>query len=148
MSMKITIFYSWQVTTETKYNKNFILSCIEKAVKNLKSKPELKNIEFTFYDYVTDGFLHSRLAPQLRNQRRWSWQQTEMAPPIDFFDGEENFLALVPLKEDQIVVITDFQGQKKQWTIEAPMKAPLMLERRKQYFAEMALIKSLQLFKS
>ena len=108
----------------------------------------LKNIEFTFYDYVTDGFLHSRLAPHLRNQKRWNWQQTETAPPIDFFEGEENFLALIPLKEDQIVVISDFQGQKKQWTIEAPMKSALMLERRKQYFAEMALLKSSQLIKN
>ena len=136
-----------------------LLNHIDQALENITATKDfkdiaqiffekLKNSEFTFYDYVSDGFLHSRLAPQLRNQRRWSWQQTELAPPIDFFDGEENFLALVPMKEDQIVVITDFQGQKKQWTVEAPMKSALMLERRKQYFAEMALIKSLQLFKS
>lgn len=101
---------------------------------------KLIDVDFTIYDYVTSGFLHSRLAPHLKNQKCWSWQQAEQAPPIDFFEGEENFLALVPLKEDQIVVISDFQGQKKQWILEAPMKSALMLERRKQYFAEMALI--------
>ncbi len=51
--MKIKIFYSWQITTNTRYNKNFIFSCIEKAVKKVKLKPELRGIEFEIFEGVT-----------------------------------------------------------------------------------------------
>ncbi len=44
--MKLRIFYSWQTTTATQYNKNFILSCIEKAIKKLNKKPEFLGVEF------------------------------------------------------------------------------------------------------
>ena len=50
--MKLTIFYSWQTSTDTKYNKNFILSCIEKATKKAKQKPEFKNIDFIIQEGV------------------------------------------------------------------------------------------------
>ena len=51
--MKLKLFFSWQTTTNTKYNKNFILSCIEKAVKKVKLKPELKDVEFVILEGVT-----------------------------------------------------------------------------------------------
>ncbi len=52
--MKLTIFYSWQNTTEAKYNRYFILNCIKKAVKKLKNKPELKSIEFEIQEGISN----------------------------------------------------------------------------------------------
>lgn len=51
--MKLTIFFSWQMSTLTKYNKYFILDCIKKSVKKLKTKPELKGIDFIIQEGVT-----------------------------------------------------------------------------------------------
>ena len=50
--MKLRIFYSWQSTTEGKYNRYFILNCIEKAAKNLNKTPEFKEIEFLILEGV------------------------------------------------------------------------------------------------
>lgn len=50
--MKIKIFYSWQTTTNTKYNKNFISDCIEVAVKKIKQESDFKRIEFEVTDAV------------------------------------------------------------------------------------------------
>jgi hypothetical protein len=52
--MKLTIFYSWQTQTDTKYNKNFINSCLEKAVKQLKNFPLLNNVKFEIIEGVRD----------------------------------------------------------------------------------------------
>ena len=53
--MKLTIFYSWQSRTETKYNKNFIKDCIESACKKLEKgdRPNLKGITFLVQEGVT-----------------------------------------------------------------------------------------------
>jgi hypothetical protein len=50
--MKITIFYSWQSTTDAKYNKNFISDCIEDAVKKIKQIPDFRTIDFEVLDGV------------------------------------------------------------------------------------------------
>lgn len=50
--MKLKIFYCWQTTTNTKFNKNFIFNCIEKSVKNLKRRPEFKNVDFIILDGI------------------------------------------------------------------------------------------------
>jgi Cdc6-like AAA superfamily ATPase len=50
--MKIKIFYSWQLTTDAKYNKNFISDCIKTAVKKIKRIPDFKNIDFEVKDAV------------------------------------------------------------------------------------------------
>lgn len=50
--MKIKIFYSWQATTERRYNRSFIATCIDKAVKKLKRKPDFKDIDFEILDGV------------------------------------------------------------------------------------------------
>ncbi|HKO81419.1 MAG TPA: hypothetical protein VJU78_13530 [Chitinophagaceae bacterium] len=50
--MKLKIFYSWQTETDTTYNRNFILTNIEKAVKNLNRKPEFKTVEFIIQEGV------------------------------------------------------------------------------------------------
>lgn len=46
------IFYSWQTTTNTKYNKNFITECIKDAVKKIKQIPDFKRIDFVVTDAV------------------------------------------------------------------------------------------------
>ncbi|GEC72688.1 hypothetical protein SAMN05443543_10766 [Flavobacterium flevense] len=50
--MKIKIFYSWQLSTDAKYNKNFISECIKDAVKKTKQNPNFKNIDFEITDAV------------------------------------------------------------------------------------------------
>lgn len=67
--MKIRIFYSWQTTTNTKYNKNFILTCIEKAVKKVKLKPELKDVEFVILEGVTGEPGSPRVASKIADER-------------------------------------------------------------------------------
>src|SRR5690554_1963104 len=50
--MKIKIFYSWQLTTDAKYNKNFISDCIKNAITKIKQLPDFKNIDFEIKDAV------------------------------------------------------------------------------------------------
>jgi hypothetical protein len=50
--MKLKIFYSWQLETDTRCNKNFILTCIEKTIRNLNRKPEFKDVEFIIQEGV------------------------------------------------------------------------------------------------
>ena len=101
----------------------------------------VQNIDFTFYDYGSDGYLHSRLSPYLRGQKKWSFKQSYGSHiTADFFDNEDQFLAIFPYEEDQCVVVFSINGHRTLKNIEAPMKSPLMSERRKQYFAEMALV--------
>jgi hypothetical protein len=52
--MKITIFYSWQSTTDTKYNKNFISDCIKEAIKKIKQIPDFSSVEFDNQDGVRE----------------------------------------------------------------------------------------------
>lgn len=99
----------------------------------------IKKFDFTFYDYVTGGYLQNRLSGFLKNHPRYSWKQSDEKPLVELFEHEENFLALLPLEDDKSLLIFEFAGRRKQFIIEAPMKSPLMVERRKQYTAEMAL---------
>jgi len=50
--MKFIIFYSWQSTTEGKYNRYFIKDCIESATKQIRKNPDFKNIVFEVQDGV------------------------------------------------------------------------------------------------
>ncbi|MEK6628502.1 MAG: molybdopterin-binding protein [Bdellovibrionota bacterium] len=100
---------------------------------------KIKNVDFTFYDFISEGFLFSRLALPLKNIKNWSFKQSTETPSVDFFEGEDNFLALLPFEDYKCVVIYSIEGQRVQKTIEAPMKAPVMTERRRQFFTEMAL---------
>ncbi|MDP3468284.1 MAG: hypothetical protein Q8S11_08115 [Daejeonella sp.] len=52
--MKIKIFYSWQTSTSTKYNKNFIQDSIEKAIRKLKKIPETKDIEYVLQEGISN----------------------------------------------------------------------------------------------
>lgn len=67
--MKLRIFFSWQTTTDAKYNKYFILSCIDKAVKKIKLKPELKNIEFIITEGVTGEPGSPQVASKITDER-------------------------------------------------------------------------------
>jgi nicotinamide-nucleotide amidase len=102
-------------------------------------------IDFTFYDYVTEGYLHGRLSPHLKNMKNWSFKQSTETPIVELFDNEDNFLALLPFEEDRCILIYSVNGKYQQKNIEAPMKSPLMSERRKQYFAELALVELSQI---
>lgn len=104
--------------------------CIEK----------IKKTDFTFYDFVSEGFLHSRLSPHTKQLNNWSFKQSAQVPGADWFEHEDNFLALLPYETDKILCLSSLNGQRKQQLIEAPMKSELMQERRKQYFAELALV--------
>ncbi len=109
----------------------------------------LKNLDFTFYDYVTGGFLHQRLQPYLKNHSCWSWKQNLESPFPDFFTEEENFLALLPLEDGhKLLLLTDFHGKKKSTVIESIYRSKLMSERQNQYFAEMALVHCVGILKT
>lgn len=105
---------------------------------------KIKDLDFTFYDYATQGALHLRLAPYLKNVKNWSFKQSlsnfDDIPGADFFENEDDFIALLPFEKDKCIVIYSVHGIRNQKIIEAPMKSPLMIERRQQYFAEMALV--------
>ncbi len=116
----------------------------------------IKDTEFAFYDFTTHGFLHHRLSSRLKNIKRWLWREgtSADAPDVDFFHEEKNFIALLPDQEAVIEnlseatsnqqlkcrVLFDLNGRKGSALIEAPMRSPLMQERRRQYFAEMAML--------
>lgn len=100
---------------------------------------KLKDLDFTFYDYVSGGFMHARLSPFLKNIPSWSFKQSASVLSVDLFENEDNFSALLPFEEDKAIFIYSIDGNRRQITIEAPMKASLMSERRKQYFTEIAL---------
>lgn len=101
---------------------------------------KIRTLDFTFYDFVTNGYLHNRLAIQLAQIKSWSFKQSESAPSVDMFSNEDDFLGLFPYEDDKCVLVFSVGGKRSMKTLEAPMKAPLMHERRRQYFAEMALI--------
>jgi len=52
--MKIKIFYSWQSTTDLRFNKDFIRDCLDLAIDYIKSNTELKNLDFEILQ-GTDG---------------------------------------------------------------------------------------------
>lgn len=106
----------------------------------LQACDKIRAIDFTFYDFVTNGYLHGRLAPQLAHLKNWSFKQSETAPSVDMFSHEDDFLGLFPYEDDKCILVFSVNGKRSLKTLEAPMKSPLMLERRRQYFAEMAMI--------
>ena len=67
--MKITIFYSWQSTTETKYNRSFISECIKGAIKNIKTIPEYNSVEFVLQDAIRGESGQVPVADTIINKR-------------------------------------------------------------------------------
>lgn len=139
-----------------KSQENFAKAIVEKIDKVLEKATVLKNFaditqafakltanaEFGFYDFVSGGFLHHRLSNELKKYKNWVWKESQQPLDTDFFAHEENFIALFPQDEnlERAVVMGNFNGQSFTVELEASLKSPLMIERRKQYFAEMALI--------
>lgn len=114
------------------------------VVKDFKDLAEVvvsltKEVDFTFYDYISNGYLHSRFGNHLKNIPNWSWKQSSANVSVDLFTDEENFLALIPFEDEKCLILYEINGQRHQTIIEAPMKSSLMKERRRQYQAEMAL---------
>jgi len=105
--------------------------------------------DFAFYDFVSGGYLHGRLSSHLKKYTNWMWKESATGIDADFFNDEENFLALLPNNESnhKAIIMFNYNGSSKSVEIEAPMTSPLMTERRKQYFAEMALIQFVSNFK-
>ena len=100
------------------------------------------HVDFAFYDFVSGGFLHSRLSGYLKKYKNWMWKQSQRPLDTDFFNEEENFLALFPQdnKHEKAVVIGHFNNKRFSLSLETPSNYSLMPERRQQYFAEMAMI--------
>ena len=67
--MKLKIFFSWQMTTDSKYNKYFILDCIKKSVKKLKNKPELNGVEFIIQEGITGESGSVQVASKIADDR-------------------------------------------------------------------------------
>lgn len=101
---------------------------------------KITHLDFTFYDFVSAGYLHSRLSNELKNIKTWSFKQSNQTPDADLFEQEDNFLALLGYEFDKCIVICSINGSRTQKIIDAPMKSLNMEERRRQYFAEMALV--------
>lgn len=102
---------------------------------------KISKTDFTFYDFVSKGYLHSRLSSFLKKMNQWSFKQSDPKDiTLDFFENEDDFLALLPYEEFTCFVVGSLQGNRFQKVIEAPNKSPLMQERRQQYFSEMALV--------
>ncbi len=109
----------------------------------------ISSTDFTFYDFLSQGYLHTRLSPHFKNRQQWSFKQAapkEITP--DFFENEDDFLALLPYEEFKCLVMFNVRsnGARGQKVIEAPMKSAAMVERRLQYFSEMALVELLKSF--
>ncbi len=102
---------------------------------------KISDREIAIYDFVSQGFLQHRLSPVLKAHPRWMYQQSLEPMDPDFFNEEIDFMALLPAaSDDQMWLLAHWNGRRLQKQIEAPMKAANMDERRRQYFAEMALI--------
>ncbi len=100
---------------------------------------KLQQTDFAFYDFVSKGFLHTRLEKYLKQIPNWSWKQSDSEVNVDLFANEENFLALLPMNENESLILFEFNGKRHQKIVKAPMQSALMQERRRQYFAELAL---------
>lgn len=125
------------------------------VLKNFEDVTDLfvglaQKTDFAFYDFVTEGFLHHRLSSNLRKFKNWMWKESSESMDSDFFSDERNFLALIPINDLECALIFEFAGRRSALQIEitqTSLKSELMKERRKQYFAEMALLEFVRAFK-
>ena len=67
--MKLKIFFSWQLTTDPKYNKYFIHDCLKRSVKKLKETPELKDVEFIIQEGISGESGSVQLASKIMDER-------------------------------------------------------------------------------
>lgn len=85
--MEIKIFYSWQTNTNTKYNKNFIYSSIEKAIKKTKAKPEFASIDFKLLEGVRGESGSPPVASKINDER---------IPDCDIFIADLSVVNKIP----------------------------------------------------
>jgi nicotinamide-nucleotide amidase len=141
----------------TSYTSDMFVKNVEHALKDITVLKNFQDItelfsnliaktDFAFYDFVSGGFLHHRLSGSLKKNKNWMWKQSESAMDSDFFVDEENFLALLPLNEFECSVMFEFRGARKSIKIDTKITSNLMDERRKQYFAEMAMLEFVKEF--
>ncbi len=125
-----------------KIDKTLNTICISRDFNDVAAiaADKIKDLDFTFYDFISDGFLHTRLSPYLTKIKKWSFKQSTEAPDLDLFENEDNFLALLPYEDNKCLLAYSRNGRRHQKNIEAPMKSPLLKERQKQYFVEIALV--------
>ena len=103
---------------------------------------------FTFYDFSTSGFLLQSLSTQLKKQSDWMWKQSTDPMESDFFNDEENFIALLNVGDDQCQILGDLGGKKISKTIQLPHRFLAHADRKSMYFAEMAQIEFVLFFKN
>lgn len=96
--------------------------------------------DFAIYDYLSAGYLINRLASHLKKKSDLVFVQADSPPTADFFEDEDNFLAILPYEEDKGIVMLSLNGFKDQVVLEYPFKSSLMQERKKQYMSERALV--------
>lgn len=96
-------------------------------VANLALK-KIKDLDFTFYDFVSEGFMHARLSLFLKNISRWSFKQSDSILSVDLFENEDNFFVLLPFEDDKSILIFSIDGECKQLSLEVLMKVKLMSE--------------------
>lgn len=142
------------------YTCDLFVQNVDQALKNitvLKNFDDIVNLfsaltgktDFAFYDFVSGGFLHHRLSNVLKKHSNWMWKQNFESMDSDFFSDEQNFLALIPVGEFECILMFEFSGHRKSIKIEitqTSLKSELMKERRKQYFAEMAMLEFVKCF--
>lgn len=138
----------------TSYTSDIFVKNVEHALKDITVLKNFEDItelfsgltaktDFAIYDFVSGGFLHHRLSGVLKKHKNWMWKENIESMDSDFFADEQNFMALLPLNELECSLMFEFRGLRKSIKIEitqASLKSELMKERRKQYFAEMALL--------
>lgn len=101
----------------------------------------IKDQSFTFYDFSTQGALHQSLSTSLNQSKDWMWKQSNEPMDLDFFKEETNFLALIPLTEEQQTLLTfNINNQTHDVLLKTPERFNKMKERRFKYIAESALI--------
>ncbi|MGZ3692312.1 MAG: competence/damage-inducible protein A, partial [Pseudobdellovibrio sp.] len=66
---------------------------------------KIQDLDFTFYDFISEGYLHNRLTPFLKKLKSWSFKQSDSLLSADMFENEDNFLALLPYEENACIVI-------------------------------------------
>jgi nicotinamide-nucleotide amidase len=129
----------WVQAVDKALNEITVTRDFEDVVQKIISK--IAEIDFTFYDFLSEGYLHHRLSAALKKLKNWSFKQsTKTDISADFFESEDHFIALLPYENDRALVLFSSNNQIQQKILEAPMKSGLMSERRRQYFSEMALI--------
>ncbi len=138
----------------TSYTSDMFIKNVEHALKDITVLKNFEDItelfsgltaktDFAIYDFVSGGFLHHRLSSTLKKHKNWMWKENIESMDSDFFTDEKNFLTLLPVNEFECALMFEFRGLRKSIKIEitqASLKSELMNERRKQYFAEMAML--------